>query len=368
MCPAGAPCVRARAVYGGGEMPSDDLAEFSEGPEIAALQGELEASLAAGVVPNGWQRRIQWSTDGGNLHLAPTAVLIVGGAVTCGLVWGWRAGLAAIFAAVGVRLLLSVRGGPRPGQMITESFIPPDETLSKVGIAGHQVFGATRSRPEFSVTRIATPADRRWVRRGSAAIGAGLVFFGTLGLLLESHVIGPVAFLRTASLVEATVCAVFAVWTWRQYGRIIPLLDPTPAADEPWLGSEVLDNATTGSTTETVGEALLSRLPLKVNRVLVPVLVVLFGAMSVLVAFNLTPDRSEVWSGFAAATELIVFVLAGVRGVVLAIASVIQRDWAALRSAVWIAVLMALLLLVAKIFDWLDNWAIVIDSVRGYVG
>jgi hypothetical protein len=349
-------------------MSDADVPESAESAEVAALRAQLEASLAAGAVPNGWQRRVQWSADGGSLHLPSTGLFIVAATVICGLAWGWGAGLAAVIASVGVRVLLSVRGGPRPGQTITESFIPPDETLLELGIAGHQAFGVTRSRPEFSVTREATPADRRSARRVTALVGAAFAALGALGLLLESRAMSPETFLRTVSLVEAAACAVFAVWAWRLYGRLVPVTGPASPAWETDSGNDVLATATTGTTTESVGSALLSRLPLKVNRVLVPFLILAYGALSVLAGFHLTPVPGQVWSGLGAATELVVFVVAGIRGVVLAIASVFQRDWAGLRSAVWMALLMALLLLVAKLFGWLDDWDALISSVRGQVG
>jgi hypothetical protein len=105
-----------------------------------------------------------------------------------------------------------------------------------------------------------------------------------------------------------------------------------------------------------------------VNRVLLPAMVLIFGALGVLVAFNVTPDRSQLWSGLAAATELTVFVLAGARTALLAVASVLQRDWAALRSALWMAGLMAVLLLAAKWFGWLDSWSAVIAQIRYHIG
>jgi hypothetical protein len=349
-------------------MPGNDLSEVSEEPEVAALRAELEAHLAAGLVPNGWTHKIAWSADGASMHLAVTAVFIVASGVACGLAWGWKAGLAAIFVAGGLRMLLSVRAGPQPGQTITESYIPPDETLLEIGVAGHKIFDATRGRPQFSVTRVATPADRRSVRLGSAALVAVLLVGGTLTLLEESGVISPVTYMRVASLVGAAVCAGFAVWIWRWIGKLMPLLDPTPAAHEPSPAGEVLDTAITGSTTDALSEGLLSRLPPKVNRVLVPGLVLVFGAVGVLVAFNVTADPGQLWSSLAAATELTVFVLAGARAVLLAVISVLQRDWAALRSALWMAGLMAVLLLAAKLFGWLDDWAAVIAWVRGLVG
>jgi hypothetical protein len=347
---------------------NDDLSELSEEPEVAALRAELDACLAAGLVPDGWKHEIRWSADGASMHPAVTAVFIVGSAVACGLAWGWKAGLAAIFAAVGLRMLLSVRGGPRPGQAITESFIPPEETTLEVGVAGHKILDVTRSRPQFSVTRVATPADRRSVRRTHAALVAGFLVGGTLTLLEESRVISPVTYLRTASLIGAAISAGFAVWIWRRIGKFMPLLDPAPAAHERSLVGEVLDTATTGSTTDALSTALLSRLPPKVYRVLLPGLVLISGALGVLVAFNVTPDRSQLWSGLAAATDLTVFVLAGATGVLLAVVSILQRDWAALRSALWTAGLMAVLLLAAKLFGWLDNWGAVIASVRAHVG
>jgi hypothetical protein len=349
-------------------MPgNDDLSEPSEESEVAVLRAELDASLAAGLVPNGWTHKIEWDADDASMHLAATAVFIVASAVACWLALGWKAGLAAIFVAGGLRMLLSGRTGPRPGQRITESFVPPDETLLEVGIAGHGI-KATRSRPQFHVTRVATLADRRSVRRGFAAVAATFLVGGILTLLEDSRVISPVTYLRVTSLLGAAVCAGFAVWIWRLIGKLMPLIDPTPAAHEPSPVGEVLATATTGSTTDALSEALLSRLPPKVNRVLLPALTLVYGALGVLVAFNLTPDRSQLWSDLAAAAELSVFVLAGARGVLLVMVSVLQRDWAALRSALWMAGLMAVLLLTAKLFGWLDDWAAVIAVIRDHAG
>jgi hypothetical protein len=336
---------------------------FSES-EIAALQAELEDSLAAGLVPDGWNRKISWDASDANLHAVGAAVFIVGSAVVCGWAWGWKAGLAALFVAVGLRILPAVRGGPRVGQTITESFTPPDETLLELGIAGHRVFDVTRSRPSFSRTRVATRADRTTSRRVVLAISAACIIGGTLTLLEESHAIGPVAYLRAGSLLGAGICAGFAVWIWRQYGRLMPLLDPSSDADAASLSDDVLDTATTGSTSDAVGTALLSRLPPKSARVLLPALTLLFGALSVLVAFNVTPDRSQLWSGLAAAVELTVFVLAGIRAVLLVVVSGVKRDWTPLGSALWMVALMAVLLLAAKLFGWLDDWEEVISWVR----
>lgn len=342
--------------------------EIGEDPGIAALQAELETCLAAGLVPDGWKHQISWSADGTSMHPVITVVFIVGSAVGCGVAWGWKAGLAAILVAGGLRMLLSVRGGPRPGQTITELFIPPDEKLLELGVAGHQILDVTRGRPQFTRTRDATPADRRSARRGRAALSAAFVLGGMLTLLEESRVISPATYLRVASLIAAALYAGFAVWAWRRIGKFMPLLDPTPAARDRSLVGEVLDTATTGSTTKTLSTALLSRLPPKVYRVVLPGLLLIAGALGVLVAFKVTPDRSQLWSGLAAATGLTVFVLAGVHGVLLAAVSVLQRDWAALRSALRIAGLMVVLLLVAKLFGWLNDWGTVIAWVRDHVG
>jgi hypothetical protein len=63
-----------------------------------------------------------------------------------------------------------------------------------------------------------------------------------------------------------------------------------------------------------------------------------------------------------------VFVLDGARGMLVAVVGVVQRDRALLRSALWMAGLMAVLLLAAKLFGWLDSWGSVIAWVRGHVG
>ena len=60
---------------------NDDLSEPSEESEVAVLRAKLDASLAAGLVPNGWTHKIEWDADGASMRLAATAVFIVASAV-----------------------------------------------------------------------------------------------------------------------------------------------------------------------------------------------------------------------------------------------------------------------------------------------
>jgi hypothetical protein len=129
------------ATYARGPDAGLPPGEPAEGSPIAELRAELEASLAAGFVPNGWTHRISWESDGPT-HIAAAIVVIVIGVAAGWLTWGWRAGLAVGMVAIGLGMLLSMRGGPRPGDTITESFIPPDENLITLGLAGHELGGS----------------------------------------------------------------------------------------------------------------------------------------------------------------------------------------------------------------------------------
>ncbi|MFI9153033.1 hypothetical protein [Streptomyces sp. NPDC053367] len=336
--------------------------------QISPLQAELERSLAIGLTPDGWTHEITWEADSPKIHPIPTVAFIFGSTLTCWLFWGWKAGIAATAAAIGLRMLFSVRNGPQPGQEITEWFIPPDEKLFEAGIAGHEIVEITRGRPGFSRTRIATSADRRFTHRVFAAASSALSLGGFLTLLEEASVISPISYLRVQSLLVAAICAFLAIWIWRRIGINMPLLDSKPAAPMGSTIRDVLDSATTGSTAEALPSAVLSRIPPRVNRVLLPALAVVYGTLSVLISFSVTPDRSQLWSGLTAAMELAVFILAGIRAVLLIAVGVIQHDWLAFRSALWTIALMGVLLLVAKLFGWLDDWGAVISWVGDHVG
>ena len=355
-------------------------------PAIAELREELMASLSVGVTPEGWQHRIQWSRDGSPTNLmaasvAPngslriewdrtglsgrtltTVVFVAGGTAIAWFAWGWKAGLAGLMAAIGLKMALGLRSGPRPGQMIKESFVPP-EVLFELGVAGKTLLSSTTSRPEFFVERPATVADRRSARSTYGVVTAGFLLGGTLTLLFESHVIGPAAYVRAGALLGAVVAAAFAIGTWRRLGRLIPHLEPVPATEEPSPLTQVLDSATTGGTTDAVTSALLSRLPPRVFRLVVTALVLLWAVVIVLVAFNVTPDRKELWSGLAASVELTVFVLAAVRAVSLGLLAVLRQDGAAFAAALRTVALMAVLVLVAALFGWLDDWGDAADWV-----
>jgi hypothetical protein len=349
-------------------MTSDsDPVELGEGPEIGALRAELEASLQAGLLPNGWEHRVQWSADPHTLHPVATAVFIAGSSGGATLAWGWKAGVAALLLSIGLRMVPSVRGGPRPGQRIEESFIPPEEKR-EIGIAGHTLASVSRSRPGFYVERIATRDDRRSVRRGAVFISVVFVMLGSLTLLEESRVIGPVTYLRASAVLGAVACVGFAVWIWRVLGALVPLPDAARAADDGTTVDDVLSSATTGSTTDAVSEAVLSRLPLAVHRVLTPALALAVGALGLLVAFNATPDQDALWSGLAATTELVVFVGAAIRAVLSAAIGLLRGDAAALRSSVGSLLLMGVLLLIARLFGWLDDWGDVVHWFGELVG
>ena len=87
-----------------------------------------------------------------------------------------------------------------------------------------------------------------------------------------------------------------------------------------------------------------------------------------LVAFSVTPDRSDFWSGLAASVELAVFVSAGIRAVLPVLVSVVKRDWTAFGSAMAMVLLIGVLLLAARLFGRLDDWADVVDWTRTRLG
>ena len=95
-----------------------------------------------------------------------------------------------------------------------------------------------------------------------------------------------------------------------------------------------------------------------------PALILVTGMLPVLVAFNVTPDRSELWSGLTATAELLVFAAAGVRALILLLLAAVWRDGDALKAAVKTVAMLLVLLLAARLFGWLDGWAAVIDWVR----
>jgi len=197
------------------EQSGEALGEPTASSAIDRLQAELEASLSAGFVPNGWEHGISWRPH------SPPGLLVTGAGLALGLgagwvAWGWKAGLAAAFLVLGLRMLASWRDGPRVGDEITESFTPPDEVILELGIAGKKLLKVERSRPTFSVTREATPGDRRGVRLGLLALGATFVMNGGLVLLVESDRISPSTFLRSGAIVTAALLAALAVWAWRR--------------------------------------------------------------------------------------------------------------------------------------------------------
>jgi hypothetical protein len=111
--------------------------EPAEDSVVTELQAELEASLSAGFVPNGWTRGISWEPRGEKRIVVAIVAVLIGvaagwliwgwkaGLAAGWLIWGWKAGLAVGMVVIGLRMLLSMRSGPRPGDTITESFTPP---------------------------------------------------------------------------------------------------------------------------------------------------------------------------------------------------------------------------------------------------
>ena len=342
------------------EQSGEAMGEPTAHSATDRMQAELEASLAAGFVPNGWEHRISWPA-----HSA-TGLWITGAGLIVGLVagwvaWGWKAGLAAALVVVGLGMLASWRGGPRVGDEITESFTPPDEVLLELGIAGHELLKVERSRPTFSVTREATPADRRSARLGLLGMGAFLLINGGLVLLLESNRISPSTFLRSGAIVTAALLAALAVWAWRRIGLYSKLLGSRPGSDAERDTEDPLASATTGEgAIEAFGASLLSRLPLPVARVVTVAILLLTGALGVLIAFNVAPDESELWSSLAAGADLVLFVAAGVRSLILLGIGLLFQDAKRAAMALKSLALMGVLLLVAKLFGWLDEWQTVI--------
>jgi hypothetical protein len=106
---------------------------------------------------------------------------------------------------------------------------------------------------------------------------------------------------------------------------------------------------------------------LKAARVVGPALIVLTGALGVLVAFTLAPDASQLWSSALAAGDLVVFTVAGLRALLLAGIGLILADRKALRTALLTLGTMAVLLLVAKVFGWLDEWAVPISWIGSWI-
>jgi hypothetical protein len=87
----------------------------------------------------------------------------------------------------------------------------------------------------------------------------------------------------------------------------------------------------------------------------------------VLVAFKLAPDASELWSSVLAAADLVVFTVAALRALLLTGIGLILADRKALRAGLWTLGTMAILLLVAKLFGWLDEWAVVISWIGSWI-
>lgn len=350
------------------ESAEDDQAvEPVQDPEDSAvdrLQAELEASLSAGFAPDGWERRISWPSHGTKGFWIAGAGSVLG-LVAAWVAWGWKAGLAALVLVIGLALLASWRSGPRVGDEITESFTPPDEVLLNLGIAGHELLTLQRSRPTFSVNRQATPADRRNVRLGAIAMGAILVVDGGLVLLLESDRISPSTFLRSGAIVSAAVLTGLALWAWRRMGLVIRAFGPRPDRDPTQdTDEDLLDVATSGGgAVDALVGGVLSRLPLPVARVVTVAILLLVGALGVLVAFNVAPDESELWSSLTAGADLLLFLAAGARALILLAIGLVRRDRAPAVAGVQSLVLMGGLLLAAMLFGWLDEWRAVISWV-----
>jgi hypothetical protein len=187
-------------------------------------------------------------------------------------------------------------------------------------------------------------------------------------LLVESGRISPGASLRVGSVVGAAVSAGFALWYWRLIGRYMNSVALAADTGGESLTGELLDTATTGgSSVEALGKGLFARLPLKAARVVGPALILLTGALGVLVAFKLAPDASQLWSSALAAADLVVFTVAGLRALLLAGIGLILAGGKALRAALWTLGIMPVLLLVAKVFGWLDEWAVMISWIRSWI-
>ncbi len=340
-------------------MTDDD----SNAGELSEYQAELEASLDAGQVPDGWEYQVSWDarpgTDG---RFAVAAAVVAAGLIAGWIAWGWKAGIAAGFVAVAVMMLLAVpRGGPTPGSMITETFTPPDETVAELGVAGHELVKVTRGRPKFTRMRPATSTDRGSIRRGLVGTAAMVIIFGTLTLLVESGRIGPTVYLRTGSILGAVAGVGLAVWLWVRMGAY----SRSDTSDRESLTDGILGTATSGgAAVEAVGTGLLARLPPRVARVVGPGFILVWAAVSVLVAFSLAPPAGHLWSSAAAAADLIAFIIAGLRALLLASIALVKRDGSALKGVLLTLGLTGVLLLVAKLFGWLDDWTAVITWVR----
>lgn len=343
--------------------------DLATGAVVAQLQAELEGSLARGLIPNGWEHRISWDAQDGGAKGAwvPALLLITAGSVAAGAAWGWTTGLSALFFSGGVALALSQARGPQIGENVRHTFTPPPETLFKAGIAGHTLVDVTRSRPFFFVDRIATRRDVWEARRISWLLALGFAVAGGLVVLERSATITPIAFLRVSAVVGAMVTVGFAAFAWRTYGRAIPHLVRQGPDEEhvASLGHDLLETATSGgSATDAFGRSLLSRLPPRALQVVVPSLILVTGMLPVLVAFNVTPDRSELWPGLTATAGLLVFIAAGLRALILLLLAAARRDGDALIAGVKTGVMLLVLLLAGRLFGWLDEWAAVIDWVR----
>lgn len=341
----------------------------------AQLQGELEANLEHGLVPDGWEHRIEWDLEDeksrGGLIPAVSAVAAI--SVAAAVAWGWGAGLSALIFSGCATFALMISRGPSVGATVRHVFTPPPEAVFEAGIAGHKLVDVTRPRPFFFVSETATRQDVWAARRSGWLVALGFAIAGGLVLLEQSATITPAAFLRVSALLGAALSVAFAVWTWRAYGKILPLLaEHQPRAKkqhDPDPAQQILDTATTGgSPTDTIGRSLLGLLPPNALRVVVPTLILASGLLPVLVAFSLAPDRSELWSGLTAAAQLLVFVLACVRALLLLVMAVVWRDGAAVKGALAMLALMLVLLVAARLFGWLDEWGAVINWVSERLG
>jgi len=95
-----------------------------------------------------------------------------------------------------------------------------------------------------------------------------------------------------------------------------------------------------------------------------PGFILVWAAVTVLVAFSLAPPAGHLWSSVTAAADLIVFIIAGLRALLLASIALVKRDRSALVGVLLTLGLMGVLLAVAKLFGWLDDWTTVITWVR----
>ena len=69
----------------------------------------------------------------------------------------------------------------------------------------------------------------------------------------------------------------------------------------------------------------------------------------------------------AAAADLIAFTFAGLRALPLAGLALVKRNGSALIRALLTLGLMGILLLIAKLFGWLDDWAAILTWTRGLI-